>query len=66
MIFQSTGTGVGQVAAPVITSSQSLLLEKTEVGDEYYWDVEIEYTPTSFLDHMSPVNGLSCPMPCVT
>ncbi len=48
VIFQSTGTGVGQVAAPVITSSQSLLLEKTEVGDEYYWDVEIEYTPTSF------------------
>ena len=48
VIFQSTGTGVGQVAAPVITSSQSLLLQKTEVGDEYYWDVEIQYTPTSF------------------
>ena len=48
VIFQSTGTGVGQVAAPVITSAQSLLLQKTEVGDEYYWDVEIEYTATSF------------------
>jgi hypothetical protein len=48
VIFQSTGTGVSQVAAPVITSAQSILLQKTEVGDEYYWDLEIQYSATSF------------------
>ena len=48
VIFQSVGTGVGQVTAPSITSAQALALQATEIGDEYYWDIEIEYTATSF------------------
>ena len=48
VVFQSTGTGSGQLAAPTITSTQSLNLQATETGDEYYWDIEIEYSATSF------------------